>query len=149
MKDKNIIPDYSQGKIYKIVCNKTQLVYIGSTYRSLEQRLKEHTQCYKAYIDKRSNHLMSCIYVLFNNDYKIELIENFPCKNRKELEQREYYYIDNITCVNTHRNSMDKDTFSIHRQNILKLLTDKCGKDIIIKILFRYGIDEYIYNHKK
>ena len=42
MDNENETNDYSQGKIYKIVCNKTGLVYIGSTYRSLEQRLKEY-----------------------------------------------------------------------------------------------------------
>jgi hypothetical protein len=93
---KKNIADYSQGKIYKIVCNKTGLVYIGSTYRSLEQRLKEHIQYYKAYIEKRAKYMISSTYVIVGNDYKIELIENVPCKNKKELEKREFYFITNI-----------------------------------------------------
>ena len=141
--------DYSQGKIYKIVCNKTGLIYIGSTYRSLEQRLKEHEYDCKKYLDKKTNTFISSIYVTFNNDYKIELIENYPCKNRKELEEKEYYYINNIECINTHRKSMSSQLYNIHRENMLKLLVDKCGKDSIIKILFRYGIDEYIQNKQK
>ena len=149
MEDKNDKADYSQGKIYKIVCNKTGLIYIGSTFRTLEQRLKEHEDDCKRYFNKKSKHLISSLYVIFNNDYYIELIENFSCKNRKELHEKEYYYIDNIQCINTHRNSMDSKQYNIHRENMLKLLIDKCGKDAIIKILFRYGIDEYIKNNKK
>ncbi len=149
MDNENETNDYSQGKIYKIVCNKTGLVYIGSTYRSLEQRLKEHKADCNKYLDKKSKHLISSIYVIFNNDYNIELIENFPCNNKNELQKREYYYIDNIDCVNTHRISMDSKQYNIHREKMLKVLVDKCGKDAIIKILFRYGIDEYIKNNKK
>ncbi len=149
MENENKASDYSQGKIYKIVCNKTGLVYIGSTCKTLEKRLKGHVNDCKRYLDKKSHHLISSIYVIFSNDYKIELIEDYPCNNRKELLQREYYYIDNIECINTHRNSMNSYEFNIHREKILDLLVAKCGKDSIIKILFRYGIDEYKLYHKK
>jgi len=141
--------DYSQGKIYKIVCNKTGLVYIGSTCSTLEKRLNGHISDCKRYLDKKSYHLISSIYVIFNNDYKIELIENYPCQNRKELLKREYYYIDTIECINSHRNSMTSYEYNLHREKILDLLVNKCGKDAIIKILFRYGIDEYKLNNKK
>ncbi len=149
MEDKNKTSDYSQGKIYKIVCNKTGLVYIGSTYRDLDKRLKEHVDDCKRYLDKKSNHLISSIYVIINNDYKIELIEKYPCLNRRELEKREYYYIDKIECINTHRTSITSYEYKEQQENMIKLLIDKCGKDTIIKILFRYGIDEYSKNNKK
>ena len=148
MKDKKKTSDYSQGKIYKIVCNKTGLFYIGSTYRSLEQRLKEHIGYYKAYIGKKSNHLISSIYVTFNNDCKIELIENYPCNNKKELEKRELFYINNTECVNTFRNN-DSCKNIDYQEKFIKMLVDKCGKDAITNILFRYGIDEYTKNNNK
>jgi predicted GIY-YIG superfamily endonuclease len=150
MESKKKTSDYSQGKIYKIICNKTGLIYIGSTCNTLEKRLKEHIGYYKAYIEKKkSNRLISSIFVTFNNDCRIELIESYPCNNKIELQKREYYYIDNIDCVNTHRISMDSKQYNIHREKMLKRLVDKCGKDAIINILFRYGIDEYIKNNKK
>ena len=55
MEDKIKTSDYSQGKIYKIVCNKTGLVYIGSTCRSLDERLKEHEYDSKRYLEKKTN----------------------------------------------------------------------------------------------
>ena len=149
MESKKKTSDYSQGKIYKIVCNKTGLIYIGSTCKTLDERLKGHEYDSKRYLDKKSKHLISSIYVIISNDYKIELIENFPCQNRKELEKREYYYIDNSECINTHRTSMNSYKYEEHIRYIINLLVDKCGKDIITQILFRYGIDEYINNKKK
>ena len=155
----NDTADYSQGKIYKIVCNKTGLVYIGSTYRSLEQRLKEHEYDCKRYLDKKSNNLISSIYVIFNNDYKIELIENHPCNHKKELETKEYYYISNLECVNTMGYLCDSYkkkhylTYAYNKkQHIYKqveMMRDKLGEDAVIKILFRYGIEEYKKNNLK
>jgi predicted GIY-YIG superfamily endonuclease len=62
MDNKKNTSDYSKGKIYKIVCNKTGLVYIGSTCRSLEQRLKEHVYDSKRYLDKKCNKFISSIF---------------------------------------------------------------------------------------
>ena len=42
------MPDYSKGKIYRIVCNTTGKVYIGSTSQDyLSQRLRKHVEEYK------------------------------------------------------------------------------------------------------
>jgi len=41
--NKNAVQDYSQGKIYKIVCNITNEVYFGSTKEKyLSRRLSRH-----------------------------------------------------------------------------------------------------------
>ena len=37
------MPDYQQGKIYKIICKETGEIYIGSTVRPLKQRKNCHT----------------------------------------------------------------------------------------------------------
>ncbi len=142
---KNYKSDYSQGKIYKIVCNKTGLVYIGSTCKTLDQRLKRHEYNYKRYLDKKINTFISSIYIIFNNDYRIELIENYPCNNKLELENREYFHIDDNNCVNILRHSTGKYNYEQRaniRKEVIETIIDKCGKDII-KVMFRYGIDEY------
>ena len=86
--------DYSKSKIYKIVCDTTKLTYIGSTIEALSRRLSGHRAAYKRYL-KGNNR-----YVLKNNNYKIILIENCPCKNKEELERQERKYIETIECVN-------------------------------------------------
>ncbi len=161
MEDKKKKSDYSQGKIYKIVCNKTGLIYIGSTYRTLEHRLKEHIDNCNKYIDKKSNSLISSIYVIYYNNYTIELIENFPCQNRRELEKREFYYISNSDCVNSIRYLHDKNvTHNLdveiqinkerkeHRLKIIQMIIDKYDKEDLKKILLRYGVEEYKQNKK-
>lgn len=88
---------YQNGKIYKIVCRITNLIYIGSTIEKyLSNRLKNHRSKFKN--NKKDN--TTSFKVLENNDYYIELVELFPCNSRDELLVRERYYFDLIDCVN-------------------------------------------------
>ncbi len=82
---------YQQGKIYKIVCNITNEIYIGSTIKTLNDRLCLHR------LDKH------CVSrnIIERGDYKIELIKNYPCNSKYELEEEEAQYIRNNTCINT------------------------------------------------
>jgi hypothetical protein len=82
--------DYSQTKIYKIVCRKTGLVYIGATVRQLEIRLRQH----------QTRQDCTSLIVMINNDYYIELIEEFPCETLKESNRREGFHIQKNECVN-------------------------------------------------
>jgi len=104
---------YINGKIYKIVCNITDDVYIGSTIQTLKRRLKKHMA-------------MDCISkeIIKNGNYKIELIEDYPCNNKRELELREQYYIDNNKCINiknayTDRKEYNKE-YRIKNKNKIK-----------------------------
>lgn len=86
-------PNYARGKIYKIICNDPELIYYGSTTRSLRKRFKNHK--YNAKSKKYSS------YKLFEaGGAKIKLVEKYPCKSKKELEEREGEYILCNPCVN-------------------------------------------------
>jgi len=103
------INKYQNGKIYKIVCNKTNLVYIGSTTQNyLSDRLKGHRCNYKRFLNNNYNYVLS-YKILENNDYYIELVELFPCNSKDELLVRERYYFDNIDCINKVRPKITKD----------------------------------------
>ena len=92
--------NYGYGKIYKITSEKNGLVYYGSTCRYyLSQRLSKHKSNYKCYLNGKGNYVTS-YKVLECDDYKIELIKNFPCVNKKQLETEEANYIRNNACVN-------------------------------------------------
>ena len=101
MEDKNDKADYSQGKIYKIVCNKTGLIYIGSTIKTLDERLKKHEYDMERFFhtkkynpDKlKKGYMCSSFFVFLNKDYKIGLIENYPCSSKLELEIKECNYM--------------------------------------------------------
>ena len=46
------MPDYSKGKIYKIECLTTGLIYVGATTKDyLSQRLAKHISSYKEYLN--------------------------------------------------------------------------------------------------
>lgn len=68
--------------------------YVGSTTRDLNIRYLEHLK--KAKKKKYSS------YKLFESGkpVKIELIEEFEYKNKKEIIEKEKYYINKIECVN-------------------------------------------------
>jgi len=85
--------DYSKGKIYKIVNDDfPDLVYYGSTIVSLKERMRGH---------KNSTKGMCTSKKLFEtNNVKIELVEDFPCETKRQLEIREKYYILKYECIN-------------------------------------------------
>jgi hypothetical protein len=91
--------DYSKGKIYKIVSDSTDDIYIGSTVQTLSQRLTKHRSDYKQW--KKGNHYHTRSFSLLERgDYHIILLEPFPCANQEELTARERWYIDNNKCLN-------------------------------------------------
>tara|TARA_R100000541_G_C1864188_1_gene79754 strand:- start:27 stop:602 length:576 start_codon:yes stop_codon:yes gene_type:complete len=89
------MPDYQKAKIYKLYSvSNEELVYYGSTIETLSSRLSGHIRSYK----NRKN--LSSKLVLDAEDYKMELIENYPCANKQQLIKRESEYIKNNICVN-------------------------------------------------
>jgi len=85
------MPNYQNGKIYKLWCHETDEIYIGSTTTSLVQRLQKHKQptaCSSGILFEKSNNVM------------IELMENYPCKNKEELNKREGELIRENNCIN-------------------------------------------------
>jgi hypothetical protein len=74
------INKYHNAKIYTIRSPHTNLFYIGSTIKQLNNRLSQHKNLY--------NTTTSKIIIDYGNAY-IELLENFKCENEKELNKRE------------------------------------------------------------
>ena len=112
---------YQNGKIYKIVCRKTNLVYIGSTIEKyLSNRLKGHV--YK-FNNKIGNY--TSFKLLEGGDYYIELVELFPCNSKDELLVRERYYFDLIDCVNKYRPTI---TLVEQKERIQKYKADNKSK---------------------
>jgi DNA-directed RNA polymerase subunit RPC12/RpoP len=68
---------YINGKIYKIIDNTNGNIYIGSTIKTLKRKIRMSYKC------------MDCISkeIIKNGDYKIELIEVYPCNNDEELRK--------------------------------------------------------------
>jgi hypothetical protein len=78
---------YLKGKIY-IIKNKndTSKIYVGSTIETLNSRYSKHKHDSKNY--KNRCNLYKHVYDW--SDWEMTLHEDYPCNNKKELEQREY-----------------------------------------------------------
>jgi hypothetical protein len=85
---------YSNGKIYKIYSDETDLVYYGSTTRKLYERFAEHKIDFK----RRPN--ISIGLLLKDFVCKIVLVEDYPCERKEQLLMRERFYIENNNCIN-------------------------------------------------
>jgi hypothetical protein len=84
---------YSNGKIYKLVSDFTDKIYIGSTCLPLHKRKYKHSTI--------SNKLSSTKITLLGK-FDIILIEEYPCENKNQLLARERYWYDfhKDKCVN-------------------------------------------------
>lgn len=83
------MPDYSKGKIYKIVNSENDMMYVGSTTKQyLSNRMAGHRT------DAKRRGKWGALYKAMNeigaDKFKISLIENYPCDSLEELEAREY-----------------------------------------------------------
>jgi group I intron endonuclease len=88
--EKKLYNKYGDGKIYLLRNSIDEKIYVGSTTRSLRQRRAEHEH-------KAKLSLTRIVYAHLNpigwSNVTIELIEDFPCNNRDELQDREKHWI--------------------------------------------------------
>ena len=120
--------DYQQGKIYKIECNVTGKVYIGSTCEPiLARRLAGHITSYKRYLNGKFNYISS-FDVLQNRNYDIVLIESYPCNSKDELHARERHWCNELECINQRKNQGMKN--ELGKKGYQKQYHEK-NKDII------------------
>ena len=83
--------DYQQGKIYKLYVEGVEdFCYIGSTTESLSERLCKHRNSAKY---ESQNKTTACAMFENDNNVLISLIEDYPCNSKKELEEREKYWL--------------------------------------------------------
>ncbi len=88
------MPDYQNGKIYKLWSpqGEEDEIYIGSTTDKLYKRKASHKQ--------KGNKCQSKILFEKYDDVRIEVIEEYPCNSKAELEKKEGEYIKKNKCLN-------------------------------------------------
>ena len=86
------MPNYQEGKIYKIYNTNNNDIYVGSTTLKLCERMRDHRKCVN---DKAKHHYP--LYKLFSeygvDTFYIELLEKCPCHDIEELRKKEGEYI--------------------------------------------------------
>ena len=86
------MPNYQNSKIYCIrSLSRPELIYIGASCRRLSERFSKH---------KSSTNDTSSKQIIDIGDAYIELIENYPCNSKEELNRREGSFVRSVECVN-------------------------------------------------
>ena len=82
---------YNNGKIYKIVNNVDDMVYIGSTCLSLSKRKHLHKT---EQVSGKSPNRRLFLHTKKHGweEFDIYLVEQFSCHNKDQLRQREEYH---------------------------------------------------------
>lgn len=83
---------YANGKIYRLVSSVDNEFYIGSTCMPLSKRLYTH----KAEAKHEPTPTQKYLNNIGWQNVKIVLIEEFPCENKMQLEQRERKWIEDL-----------------------------------------------------
>lgn len=128
------MPDYSNAKVYKLVCD-DGYYYIGSTTsKYLSQRLTGHkTDSIRPHF--KDNKLYSHITSIGWDKVKILLIKSVSCSNKDELRMIENEYIVNAEndtlCLNHNRAFLTEDEREIRRKECRK--RDQERRNTVIK----------------
>lgn len=84
--------DYSKGKIYKIVNDVNDIIYIGSTSLELNVRMSGHKEDAK----DKNYPFYKAMREIGIHHFKILLMKPFPCNSRAELIAEEYKTIKEL-----------------------------------------------------
>jgi hypothetical protein len=145
--------DYKNGKIYKIIDNAYTKMYIGSTTQPLSKRFSYHKKDYIKWKNNKHNKVM--VFDIFDefgvDNCKIELIENYECNCKNELERKEGEYIQNNNCVNkkiagrTKQEycKINKDKIAEHRKIYRETNRDKIAE------YYKTNIDKFTEHNKE
>ena len=157
---------YANGKIYKITNLTGDIIYVGSTIRSIQRRFNDHRIDLKRRNTKFHKHLKDNGF----DNFEIELIENHKCSSRTELLERETYYIKQLKPLcnvnlpkhsNTeyyieNKDKIDKYNKAYYYENHDKIRTSlgetiecSCGMFIQKGSIFRHSQRKYHLTHHK
>ena len=117
-----IMPDYSKGKIYKVLNTIDDEIYVGSTVETLGLRMAKHRSMMKT---KPHFKLYKHMLELDVDNVYIEQLENYPCNDVLELWAQEGHYIREIGTLNKQiAGRTKKDYREEHKEEIQQYYKD-------------------------
>ena len=93
------MPNYSKTVLYKIVCKDINIIdiYIGHTTNFNKRKIKHKSRCNN---EKNKSYNLKVYQFIRNNggfeNWKIIIIEDYPCENKLEAKTRERYWIEEL-----------------------------------------------------
>jgi len=144
MSDKKRAPqkvtiDYKNGKIYKLVNDVNDMIYVGSTTTTLSRRFSSHKQMSKA----STANIYTAMRVIGVDHFKIILIELFSCTCKEELEAREYAVLKEFSRETVYNSLFDGKPDEATRQKLREnnAMRGKFGADC--HVFKRGSISQY------
>ena len=108
--------NYSNGKIYKIVDFTNDNFYVGSTTQErLCSRLGEHVSDLKSYMRGKRPYYCASMEITINENYKIFLLDIYPCNSKDELTMKEQEWMDKLRCDKM----VNKQNAYVSKENLL------------------------------
>ena len=117
------MPDYQKAKIYKLWSpqGEEDEIYIGSTCDELRKRKNNH---------KSQRNCNSKILFEKYTDVRIEVIEEYPCNSKRELEKKEGEHIRNNKCLNKYvAGRTTTERYEDNKEKIAEKLKEYYGKN--------------------
>lgn len=114
--------NYRIGRIYKIIHNQSDIIYIGSTFSSLNTRFYDHKRHFKDENTKTNCSIYKYFEQYGTNQFKMILIKEYECVDRQHLYSKEQLWIKKLKCINE-RNAFNPIKNRLYREiNKEKLL---------------------------
>ena len=90
------------GSVYKIICQKTNDVYVGSTFNLLKYRFQQHKSHYKRWLECGKSYCSIFPYFKQHGieNFKMMLIKSYEVVDRAHLEVYEQLWINKLKSVN-------------------------------------------------
>lgn len=111
------------GSIYKIAHNQLDIVYVGSTFKTLKDRWSAH---------KAPKNTKCIIYPYIKKygaeNFKIILIKEYEVIDRNHLESKEQLWINKLKCININNTIKIQKYYSKHYYEQNKLSIAEKGK---------------------
>ena len=134
--------NYSNGKIYKLINNVDNEIYVGSTVVPLSKRKGSHVEKSRRFpLRKIYKHLLKIGW----NNISIILVESYSCKNKDELTAREQHWIEILKPTLNDRNSYETmDMYSIRKKQAKNNAYIKNKEDVLkANKIYRDATDNY------
>ena len=111
------MPDYSKGKIYRILQDNVKTVYIGSTTQPLSSRMAQHRKGIVHHPEYKLYKIMGDVGV---DHFGIELVVDFPCQRGEQLKAEEGRHIRlNNTVEEGNKNIAGREKKECEREHYL------------------------------
>ena len=141
--------DYSKAKIYQILNNVSDDVYIGATCQPLSVRMAGH-RVFRTYEKARNYKLYRKMNEIGVEHFYIELLKETPCENKEQLRAIEGDYIRKYATLNTRIEGRTKQQYTADNKD-KKIEYDKKrreekGDEINEKRRGKYNTDEEYRN---